>query len=103
MAVLIEGLKSAFAWVRSGRSGTPVRPGGPQDVGALEAVDGILARTDSGAMSAGEAIEQLLDAQFRLRNNRRLQAGGRLSRLPAVKTLAQFDFQSQLHGGSSAS
>ncbi len=40
--------------------------------GALEAVDGILAQADSGAATAGEAIEQLLDAQIALRNNRRL-------------------------------
>ena len=35
--------------------------------GALEAVDGILAQADSGAATAGEAIEQLLDAQIALR------------------------------------
>ena len=60
--------------------------------GALEAVDGILAQADSGAATAAEAIEQLLDAQIGLRNNRRLQAAMRASRLPAVKTLGQFDF-----------
>ena len=63
--------------------------------GALEAVDGILAQADSGAATAAEAIEQLLDAQIRLRNNRRLQTAMRSSRLPAVKTLAQFDFAFQ--------
>ena len=63
--------------------------------GALEAVDGILAQADGGAVSAAEAIEQLLDAQIGLRNNRRLQAAMRSSRLPAVKTLAQFDFAFQ--------
>ena len=41
--------------------------------GALEAVDDVLAQADSGAATAGEAIEQLLDAQIGLRNNRRLQ------------------------------
>ena len=60
--------------------------------GALEAVDGVLAKVDSGAVTAGEAIEQVLGAQIALRNNRRLQAAMRSSRLPAVKTLAQFDF-----------
>ncbi len=63
--------------------------------GALEAVDGILAQADSGAATASEAIEQLLDAQIALRNNRRLQTAMRSSRLPAVKTLAQFDFAFQ--------
>ena len=63
--------------------------------GALEAVDGILAQVDSGATTAGESIEQLLNAQIALRNNRRLQTAMRASRLPAVKTLAQFDFAFQ--------
>ena len=63
--------------------------------GALEAVDGILAQADSGAATAGEAIEQLLDAQIALRNNRRLHTAMRASRLPAVKTLGQFDFAFQ--------
>ena len=63
--------------------------------GALEAVDGILAQADSGAATAGEAIEQLLGAQIVLRNNRRLDSAMRSSRLPAVKTLAQFDFAFQ--------
>ena len=63
--------------------------------GALEAVDGILAQADSGAVTASEAIEELLSAQIVLRNNRRLQAAMRSSRLPAVKTLGQFDFSFQ--------
>ena len=63
--------------------------------GALEAVDGILAQADSGAVTAGEAMEELLNAQIVLRNNHRLQAAMRASRLPAVKTLAQFDFAFQ--------
>ena len=37
----------------------------------------------------------MLDAQIALRNNRRLQTAMRTSRLPAVKTLAQFDFAFQ--------
>ena len=56
--------------------------------GALEAFDG-------GAVTAREAIEQLLTAQIRLRNNRRLETAMRASRLPAVKTLAEFDFTFQ--------
>ena len=63
--------------------------------GALEAVDGVLAQVDSGAVTASEAIELMLNAQIALRNNRRLQPAMRSSRLPAVKTLAQFDFTFQ--------
>jgi len=62
--------------------------------GALEALDAVLTTVDSGA-TAAEAIEQLLGAQISLRNNRRLQAAMRSSRLPAVKTLADFDFSFQ--------
>ena len=63
--------------------------------GALEAIDGVLAQADSGAVTAGEAIEQVLHAQIVLRNNRRLESAMQSSRLPAVKTLAQFDFTFQ--------
>ena len=42
-----------------------------------------------------EAIEQLLAAQIQLRNNRRLQAAMRSSRLPVVKQLGDFDFTFQ--------
>ena len=52
--------------------------------GALEAIDGILAQVDSGQLGAAAAIGQLLDAQIGLRNNRRLQAAMRSSRLPAT-------------------
>src|SRR5262245_9204195 len=62
--------------------------------GALEALDTVLSRADSG-LGASEAIESLLGAQIDLRNNRRLQAAMRSSRLPAVKTLADFDFSFQ--------
>ena len=54
--------------------------------GALEAVDGILAEADSGAVTAAEAIERLLASHIVLRNNRRLETAMRSSRLPAVKT-----------------
>jgi len=63
--------------------------------GALEAVDGILSRADGGSVTAAEAIQELLGAQIGLRNNRRLQAAMRSSRLPAVKTLEEFDFSFQ--------
>jgi DNA replication protein DnaC len=63
--------------------------------GALEALDGILHGVDGGSLTAGEAIESLLGAQISLRNNRRLQAAMRSSRLPAVKQLTDFDFSFQ--------
>ncbi len=46
-------------------------------------------------MVVAEAISRLLAAQITLRNNRRLQAAMRSSRLPAVKTLESFDFSFQ--------
>ena len=63
--------------------------------GALEALDDILAKVDGGTLPAPAAVEALLGAQITLRNNRRLQAAMRSSRLPAVKTLADFDFTFQ--------
>ena len=63
--------------------------------GALEAADMILAEADSGELSAAEAIEKLLASQITLRNNRRLQAAMRSSRLPVVKTFEEFDFSFQ--------
>ena len=63
--------------------------------GSLEAVDGILSEIDGGRIAATEAINRLLTAQVTLRNNRRLQAAMRSSRLPAIKTLEAFDFTFQ--------
>ena len=63
--------------------------------GALEALDSVLSQADGGKLSAPEAIETLLGAQILLRNNRRLQAAMRSSRLPAVKQLGDFDFSFQ--------
>lgn len=63
--------------------------------GALEALDEVLTTVDGGGVTATEAIEQLLGAQITLRNNRRLQAAMRSSRLPAIKTLEDFDFSFQ--------
>ena len=63
--------------------------------GALEALDDILREVDGGKLQAPAAIEALLGAQITLRNNRRLAAAMRSSRLPAVKTLADFDFSFQ--------
>src|SRR5690349_16173908 len=63
--------------------------------GSLEAVDGILSEIDGGRVAATDAISRLLTAQITLRNNRRLQAAMRSSRLPAVKTLETFEFSFQ--------
>lgn len=63
--------------------------------GSLEALDEVLRGVDSGGVSGSEAIETLLGAQIALRNNRRLEAAMRSSRLPAVKTLEEFDFTFQ--------
>jgi len=63
--------------------------------GALEALDDVLTTVDGGSTTASEAIENLLGAQITLRNNRRLQAAMRSSRLPVVKTLEDFDFSFQ--------
>ena len=62
--------------------------------GSLEGLDSVLSRVDSG-LGAAEAISAVLNAQISLRNNRRLQAAMRSSRLPAVKTLSDFDFSFQ--------
>jgi hypothetical protein len=63
--------------------------------GALESLDEILSGIDAGAVTAAEAIERVLGSQIALRNARRLEAAMRSSRLPAVKTLADFDFAFQ--------
>lgn len=63
--------------------------------GALEALDEVLSGVDGGRITGSEGIEQLLGAQIAMRNNRRLAAAMRSSRLPAVKTLAEFDFAFQ--------
>ncbi len=63
--------------------------------GALEALDAVLSGVDGGGTTASEAIERLLAAQITLRNSRRLQTAMRSSRLPAIKTLAEFDFSFQ--------
>ena len=63
--------------------------------GALEALDEVLSGVDGGRITGSEGIEQLLGAQIAMRNNRRLEVAMRSSRLPAVKTLAEFDFAFQ--------
>lgn len=63
--------------------------------GSLEALDQVLSQVDGAKLGASDAIEALLGAQITLRNNRRLQAAMRSSRLPAVKTITDFDFSFQ--------
>ena len=63
--------------------------------GALESLDEVLAGVDGGGFTAAEAIERLLAAQIELRNSRRLATAMRSSRLPGLKTLADFDFSFQ--------
>jgi len=63
--------------------------------GTLEALDEGLGALDGGQLQGPVAIERLLGAQIALRNNRRLVAAMRSSRLPAIKTLADFDFTFQ--------
>ena len=63
--------------------------------GALESLDEVLAGVDGGGFTAAEAIERLLAAQIALRNSRRLATAMRSSRLPGLKTLADFEFSFQ--------
>ena len=63
--------------------------------GALEALDIVLVGVDGGGTTAAEAIERLLDAQIALRHSRRFEAAMRSSRLPYVRTVADFDFAFQ--------
>ena len=58
--------------------------------GALEALDDVLSRIDGGGLAGAEAIEALLGSHITLRNNRRLQAAMRSSRLQVIKTLVDF-------------
>ena len=63
--------------------------------GSLEVLEDVLARLDAGALSPAAALEQLLAAQVTLRRHRRLVSAMHSSRLPALKTLEQFDFAFQ--------
>ena len=67
--------------------------------GALEAVDGILAQADSGSVTAGEATEELLSARIVLRNNRRLEAAMRSSRLVGFGSVRTFHRAFRRHVG----
>ncbi|MCX5970127.1 MAG: IS21-like element helper ATPase IstB [Coprothermobacterota bacterium] len=69
-----------------------VQPGMP---GSLEALSGILQGLDGAALSPGEAIRDLLAAEWVLRMDRRLRACLKTSHLPGLKTLDSFDFTFQ--------
>jgi DNA replication protein DnaC len=63
--------------------------------GSLEVVDHLMSQLDQGALSAAEAMDELLSAQVSLRRERRLFSAMRSSRLPALKRLDSFDFAFQ--------
>jgi DNA replication protein DnaC len=63
--------------------------------GSLEVVDHLMNQLDQGALSAAEAMDELLSAQVSLRRERRLFSAMRSSRLPALKRLDSFDFAFQ--------
>src|SRR2546430_17322044 len=63
--------------------------------GALEALDDILRRADSGELAAGEAMAELLGSHIALRNQRRLHTAMRSARPPAVNTLPDFALRFQ--------
>jgi DNA replication protein DnaC len=84
---------------KSGKAGAPARRDRIREYlaelklpGSLEVLDAILSDLDGGRLSAAEAIERLLAAQITLRDERRLAIAMRSSRLPALKTLTEFDF-----------
>ncbi len=85
----LEFLRFAHHWGFKPRVCRPKMPG------ALESLDTVLAGVDGGQFTPPEAIEKRLGARITLRKNRRLQAAMRSSRLPAVKTLEDFDFSFQ--------
>jgi DNA replication protein DnaC len=63
--------------------------------GSLEVIDALMSQLDQGALSPGEAMEKLLEAQVNLRRQRRLYSAMHSSRLPSVKRLDTFDFSFQ--------
>ncbi|MDE2761798.1 MAG: hypothetical protein OXQ94_09270 [Gemmatimonadota bacterium] len=59
---------------------------------APESLDEVLAGVDGGGFTATEAIERLLAARIALRNSSRPATAMHSSRLPELKTPADFDF-----------
>ncbi len=62
---------------------------------ALEMLDTTLRRIEQGQIDGIEALDELLIEELSLRENRRIKTALRMARLPAVKTLAGFDFSFQ--------
>lgn len=62
---------------------------------ALETLDATLRRVEQGEVTWVEALDHLLLEELTLRDNRRVKMALRMARLPAVKTLAGFDFTFQ--------
>lgn len=62
---------------------------------ALEILDATLRRIEQGQIDGIEALDELLGEELSLSENRRIKAALRMARLPAVKTLAGYDFSFQ--------
>lgn len=62
---------------------------------ALEMLDSTLRRVEQGEITWVDALDHLLLEELTLRDNRRVKMALRMARLPAVKTLAGFDFTFQ--------
>ncbi len=62
---------------------------------ALEVLDDLVRRMESGELSALELLEQLLSEEQSTRENRRLRSASMTARLTRFKTLEGFDFSFQ--------
>jgi DNA replication protein DnaC len=62
---------------------------------ALEMLDACLRRVEQGEITWVDALDHLLLEELTLRDNRRVKMALMMARLPAVKTLAGFDFAFQ--------
>ena len=62
---------------------------------ALEVLDHVVRQFERGEINALEAVDTLLSEEFTIREGRRVKAALQMARLPAVKTLASFDFSFQ--------
>jgi DNA replication protein DnaC len=62
---------------------------------ALEVLDHVVRQFERGEIHALEAVDTLLSEEFTIREGRRVKAALQMARLPAVKTLASFDFSFQ--------
>jgi len=62
---------------------------------ALELLDSLVRQIERGEVTALEAIDLLLSAEFTLRDSRRVKTALVMARLSAIKTLSGFDFAFQ--------